>query len=148
MNWIQEFSTNKNLYDNLSSFLDQYGISGLEQALHLYRSTHQTYICKNRLSISRINIYDIYYLKISKHDIAIHTEQKIYHKYGTLGNELKTLAPYGFINCSQSCIVSLNKIRDIQHQDIILINDEILHMSRNYINRVIIAFSQCKPFKV
>lgn len=148
MNWIQEFSTNKNLYDNLSSFLDQYGISGLEKALHLYRSTHQTYICKNRLSVSRINIYDIYYLKISRHDISIHTEQGIYHKYGTLGNELEALAPYGFINCSQSCIVSLNKIRDIQHQDIILINDEILHMSRNYINRVIIAFSQCKPFKV
>lgn len=147
MNWIQEFSSNKNLYDSLSSFLDQYGTSGLEQALHLYRSTYQNYICKNKLSISRINIYDIYYLEISKHDIAIHTEQEIYHKYGTLSNELKILAPYGFINCSQSCIVSLNKIRDIQHQDIILINDEILHMSRNYINKVIINFSQRKSFK-
>lgn len=148
MNWIQEFSTNKNLYDNLSSFLNQYGISGLEQALHLYRSTYQSYICKNKLSISRINIYDIYYLKISSHDIAIHTEEKIYHKYGTLGNELKILAPHGFVNCSQSCIVSLNKICDIHHQDITLINGEILHISRNYINKVIIAFSQNKPFKV
>lgn len=147
MNWIQEFSSNKNLYGNLSSFLDQYGTSGLEQALHLYKSTYQNYICKNKLSISRINIYDIYYLEISKHDITIHTEQKIYHKYGTLSNELKLLAPYGFINCSQSCIVSLNKIHDIRHQDIIMVNDEILHMSRNYINKVIIAFSQSKPFK-
>ncbi len=84
MNWIQEFSTNKNLYDNLSSFLEQYGISGLEQALHLYRNTHQAYICKNRLSISRINIYGIYYLKISRHGIAIHTEQKIYHRRQTV----------------------------------------------------------------
>lgn len=148
MNWIQEFISNKNLYSDLSSFLDQYGVSGLEQALYLYRNTYQTYICKNKLSISRINIYDIYYLEISRHDIAIHTEQKIYHKYGTLSNELKILAPYGFINCNQSCIVSLNKIRDIHHQDVILINNEILHMSRNYINKVIIAFSQRKPFKV
>ncbi len=142
MNWIQEFSTNKKLYNNLSCFLNQYGVSGLEQAFHLYRITCQTYICKNKLSISKINIYDIYYLKISRHYITIHTEHGIYHKYGTLKNELKILAPYVFINCSQSCIVSLNKIRDIHHQDVILINDEILHMSRNYINKVIIAFSQ------
>lgn len=148
MNWIQEFSSNKNLYGTLSSFLDQYGTSGLEKALQLYHTTHQAYIFKNKLSISRINIYDIYYLKISRHDIAIYTEHGQYHKYGTLTHELKILAPYGFINCSQSCIVSLNKIRDIQHQDIILVNDEILHMSRNYINKVIIAFSQRKPFKV
>jgi len=63
-------------------------------------------------------------------------------KYGSLNNELKFLSHYNFIKCNQSCIVSLNKIRDIHHQDVILINDEILHMSRNYINKVIIAFSQ------
>lgn len=148
MNWTQELLTDKTLYNNLSSFLDQYGASGLEKALQLYHTTHQAYIFKNKLSISRINIYDIYYLKISKHDIAIHTEQKIYHKYGTLSNELKILAPYGFINCSQSCIVSLNKIRDIHHQDVTLVNGEILHMSRNYVSKVLIAFSQYKPFKM
>lgn len=148
MNWIQEFSANKNLYDNISSFIEQYGVSGLEQALQLYRATYQSYICKNKLSISKINIYDIFYLKIKRHDIAIHTEHKIYYKYGTLSNELKILAPYGFANCSQSCIVSLNKIRDINHQDIILVNNEILHMSRNYINQIIIALSQYKPFKM
>lgn len=142
MNWTRELSTNKKLYDNLSSFLDQYGTAGLERAFQLYRNTHQTYICKNKLSISRINMYDIYYLKINSHDIGIHTEHGVYHKYGTLTNELKILAPYGFINCSQSCIVSLNKIRDIRNQDIILVNDEILHMSRNCASKILIAFFQ------
>lgn len=140
MNWMWEFSRNKELYNNLSSFLEQYGISGLEQALSLYCNTHQTYICKNKLNISRINTYDIYYLKISGHNIVIHTEHGIYHKYGTLTNELKILAPYGFMNCSQSCIVSLHKIRDVCNQDITLVNGEILHMSRHYASKILVAF--------
>lgn len=148
MNWIQELLTNKNAYTTLSSFLNQYGLTALEQALHLYTDTHQAYICKTKTSISRINIYDIFYLEINRHNITVHTQDGTYQKYGSLSNEIKHLAPYGFVNCNQSCIVSLNKIRSIQHTDIILINDETLHMSRKYVPRVLIAFSQYKPSKI
>ena len=145
MNLLKELSLNKNLNTNLSDFLSQYGTTGLEHALQLYQNTHQKYICKTRKNISQINIYDIYYLEIQKHNITIHTQHEIYHKYGTLANELQTLSPYGFVRCTQSCIVSLSKIKHILRDDIILINNVRLHMSRGYASQVIIAFSQHRP---
>lgn len=147
MNWVQEFLSNATLQDNIVSFMNRYGISGLEQALQFYRDTHQTYICKTKMSISQINIYDIYYIEIHRHNIDIHTEHGIYHKYGSLVNELKILSPYDFIRCAQNRIVSLNKIRDIYNSTITLINGKQIHMTRNYASSVIIAFSQYKSSK-
>lgn len=147
MNWIQELSSNTALHDNITSFMNQYGMPGLEQALQLYRDMHQTYICKTKTSISQINIYDIYYMEINRHNIDVHTEHGIYHKYGSLTNELKILSPYGFIRCAQNRIVSLNKIRNIHGNTITLINGIQIHMTRNYASSVIIAFSQCKQNK-
>ncbi len=144
MNWLKELSENKNLHTYLSAFLDQHGMSGLEKALQLYQNTQQKYICKTKESLSQIDIYDIYYLEIRKHDISIHTSHETYHKYGTLSRELKALSSYGFIKCSQSCIVSLSKIKSIRHNDILLIDGTKLHMSRKYTSQILIAFSQRK----
>ena len=88
MNWLKELSENKNLRTNLSDFLDQPCMSGLEDALQLYRNTHQKYICRTKESLSQINIYDIYYLEIQGHHITIHTQHGTYQKYGTLAKEL------------------------------------------------------------
>ena len=106
------------LQDTISTFLTQYGSSGLNQALQLYKNTQQEYICRTRTSISKINISDIYYMEIQEHQITIYTQHGTYHKYGTLNNELKSLSPYGFIKCAQNRIVSLNKIRTINCTDI------------------------------
>lgn len=144
MNWIQKFTTDKSLRDKLFSFLDQYGIQGLINALYLYKEMHETYICKTRISISQININDIYYLKIQKHNITIYTENETYNKYGSLNKELALLSSYGFVRCAQNCIVSLNKIKTIHHNSIVLINNTEILMSRNYAPKVIIAFSQNK----
>ena len=97
------------LKDTISNFLEQYGPSGLNQALQLYKDIQQEYICRTRASISKINISDIYYMEIKQHQITIYTQHGNYHKYGTLNNELKSLSSYGFIKCAQNCIVSLKK---------------------------------------
>ena len=151
MNWLEKISANDQLYNNLASFLDQYEESGLEKALQLYRTTHQAYICKTKQgkqSITKLNIYDIIYLEIQKHDISVHTVHGTYHKYGSLANELKFLSPYGFLKCTKNCIVSLNHIQSIHGDDIYLIDGTQTHMSRKYASTIIIAFSQSKPFKV
>ncbi len=112
---------------------------------------HQTYICKikqGKQSITKINIYDIIYLEIQKHDISVHTAQGIYHKYGSLVNELKYLSPYGFLKCTKNCIVSLNHILSIHSDNINLIDGTQIHMSRKYAATIIIAFSQNRTFKV
>lgn len=148
MNWLEKISANEHLCNNLASFLDQYEASDLEKALQLYRTAHQTYICKTKQSITKINIYDIIYLEIQRHDISVHTEHGTYHKYGSLTNELKLLSSYGFLRCSKNCIVSINHIQSIHGDDIYLIDGTQIHMSRKYASTTIIAFSQNKPFKV
>ena len=132
------------LKDTISNFLAEYGIYGLKQALQLYKNTQQEYICQTRTSISKINISDIYYMEIQKHQITIYTQHGTYHKYGTLNNELKSLSSYGFMNCAQNRIVSLGKIRSICFNDIILINGVKIHMSKKYAISIISEFSKIK----
>lgn len=132
------------LQDTISTFLTQYGSSGLKQALQLYKNTQQEYICQTRTSISKINISDIYYMEIQEHQITIYTQHGTYHKYGTLNNELKSLSSYGFMKCAQNRIVSLGKIRSICFNDIILINSVKIHMSKKYAISIISEFSKIK----
>lgn len=142
MNWIYEIVNDKNFKADLYSFCNKYGISGLKQAMKMYIDMQYKYICKTKSSISKISIEDIYYLEIREHNISVHTQHGIYHKYGTLNKELKVLAPYGFIKCNQSFIVSLSKIKSIVHDELILVNGTKIHMSRNYATKVIFEFSK------
>lgn len=135
---------NTELIDIISDFIEQYGTFGLKQALQLYKNTQQEYICRTRTSISKINISDIYYMEIREHQITIYTQHGTYHKYGTLNNELKSLSPYGFIKCAQNRIVSLDKIRSICLNDIILINGAKIYMSKKYAISIISEFSKIK----
>lgn len=147
MNWMQELTQDKSLQSTLSIFLNQYGLSGLKNALLLYSSHQQDYICKTKTSISKFKIADIYYLEIRTHAITIYTQQGTFQKYGSLSEEQKRLSPYGFIKCNQSCIVSLKKIKSICNNTVTLINDVQLHMSQYYAPRVLIAFSRSNSFK-
>lgn len=140
--WQEEFFNNQVLQHNIDVFVAQYGISGIEKALQIYSSLHHEYICKNKSSISKFDVNDIFYLEIQEHNISIYTKHGIYKKYGTLTKELKFLASFGFVRCSQNCIVSLGKIRTIQHNNIILIDCTKIHLSRNYAAQVIISYSQ------
>ncbi|MDO4296845.1 MAG: LytTR family DNA-binding domain-containing protein [Lachnospiraceae bacterium] len=141
MNWQKEFTNNKLLKDKISDFLDIHGVSGLEQALQLYTDMHQEYLIKNKSSISKIKINDIYYLDIQGHDIILHTASGLYKKYGTLNEELETLSHYGFIKCSQSCMISLSKIKTIHNNEITLTNDDTVHMSKRFAPKVLLAYS-------
>lgn len=132
------------LQNTISNFLTQYGTSGLKHALQLYRDIQQEYICRTKTSISKINISDIYYMEIREHQITIYTQHGIYHKYGTLNNELKSLLPYGFIKCAQNRIISIRKVRTICHNDIILTNGTRIHMSKKYAISIISEFSKIK----
>lgn len=142
MTWSNESQIDTELNDTISYFLEQYGASGLKQALQLYKDTQQEYICRTRTSISKLYISDIYYMDIREHQITIYTHHGTYHKYGTLNTELKSLSPYGFIKCAQNRIVSLNKIRTINYTDITLINGTKIHMSKRYALATITAFSR------
>lgn len=142
MTWLHDFAFDKKSQTILTTFLKQYGTMGLNQALQFYSYYQQDYICKNKTSISKFKICDIYYLEIHEHNITIHTIHGIFQKYGSLNKELKILSHFNFIKCSQNCIVSLDKIRTICNNSIILNDNTKIHMSRNYTPKVIIAFSR------
>ncbi len=144
MDWIQKLVQKESLCCSLTTFLDQHGFSGLEKALQLYSNTQAEYICKTKFVVTRIKIDDIYYLEIQIHTITIHTEQGIYQKYGSLTDEQKFLAPYGFIRCRQNCLVSLKKIHSICDDTIVLINNQQLHISQRYIPKVLAAFASSR----
>lgn len=140
MNWNKEFSNDKILQTELLTFYNKYGISGIKQAIALYTTMHQEYICSTKTTTSKISIGEIYYLEIHGHNISVHTQYGTYHKYGTLCKELEFLAPYGFLKCNQSCVVSLNKIQTIAHDEITLINGSKLQMSRHYTKKLLLEF--------
>lgn len=147
MNWIQELEQAEYLRDTLNDFLKHYGLSGLEDALLLYSNMQEEYICKSKAAITRITIADIYYLEIRTHTITIHTGQGTYQKYGSLTDEQKFLAPYGFVKCRQNCLVSLEKIHSICDDTIILTNHLQLHMSQRYAPKVLVAFARSRVSK-
>ncbi len=144
MDWIQELTQKESLCCSLAVFLDQHGFSGLEKALQLYSNTQAEYICKTKAAVTRIKIDDIDYLEIQTHTITIHTKHGIYQKYGSLADEQKFLAPYGFIRCRQNCLVSLEKIHSICNDTIILTNNLQLHMSQRYAPKVLAAFARSR----
>ena len=99
---LSEYTIQDNLETELISFIRQYGLTGLKEAMQLYAEASQDYICKTKTSVYKIKIKDIYYLKIRGHHITVHTENGIYRKYGTLHQEFSLLSPYGFLKCSQT----------------------------------------------
>jgi len=144
MDWIQEITQTESIQNTLTAFLNQHGFAGLEKALNYYSAMQPEYICKTKAAVTRIKIDNIYYLEIHTHTITIHTGQGIYQKYGSLADELKFLAPYGFMKCRQNCLVSLGKIHSICDDTIILANQFQLHMSQRYAPKVLAAFARSR----
>lgn len=140
MEWLQKIAKHQRLCCEMTVFLNNYGLSGLEQALQQYTDSQQQYLCNTRESLSKIRIGEIYYLSINGHEITIHTADCTYRKYGTLNRELKVLSPFGFMKCTQNHVVSLSKIKTISHNQITLINQKTIPMSRNYAPKVMIGF--------
>lgn len=140
MNWMKEIENDQSLNKEIQTFYNTYGTAGLKQAIDLYKDMRQIYICKTKTSTTIVCVKDIYYLEIRKHHISVHTVHGVYHKYGTLNEELKCLAPYGFLKCNQSFLVSLDKIRSIAGNDIILTNGSRIPVSRNYAQNILLQF--------
>ena len=145
MDKAKDFISDKKLQACLQSFVENYGTSGLEQAMQYYTDMQQSYICKSKNAMFKIKISSIYYMQIRRHTITIYTDCGIYQKYGSLNHELDFLSRYHFVRCSQSCLVSLEKVRAINGSDITLSNGVTLHMSRNCILNVLTAFSNLPP---
>ena len=126
--------------DIVKNFIKQYGTTGLKQALENYTQKDHLYIICTKESVTQIRIDEIYYLEIEGHHMQVHTEKEKYRKYGTLNKELEVLSSFRFMKCNQSYVVSLNKIKSISHNEITMINNERIPMSRKYAPQILLAF--------
>lgn len=143
MNLINEIE-NKNIKKDVLKFLETYGFKGLQQAMDFYVNMQQIYLCKTRTSVSKIYIRDINYVEVHKHLITIHTTHDSYEKYGSLNKELESLSKYGFVKCSQNCIVPLTKIRTVTYDDVILLDGTKIGLSKRYASKVLLEFKFVK----
>lgn len=139
-NFLPELLSGQQLRAQLAAFLKKYGKSGLRQAMQSYSDLQKQYICKSKNSISKIRLADILYLEIQQHTITIHTASNTYQKYGSLESELSFFPSNEFMKCNQSCVVAIDKIKDIYRNNIILIDNTKLRLSRNYAQAIIFAF--------
>lgn len=140
MDIIKELNKDPSVRSALSDFCELYGTDGLKMALRNYTEMKHSYICKTKTSAVSISVWDIMYLQIANHQISIHTTKEIYYKYGTLKEELKNLSSYGFVKCNQSTLVSLKFVKYVHENEIFLLNDECLHISRTCTRNFLIQF--------
>lgn len=140
MNWFSKIRNDAEISEMLETFLDQFGVSGLVQALQNHADSQHQYICTAKSGTFKIKIEDILYLEIIGHNIKIHTKDDIYNKYGSLAQEARALSRYGFLKCNQSVLVSLTKIKTIEYDMVILKNGVPLHLSRAYAPKLISAY--------
>ena len=54
MEWLQIISDSKSVYYKLINFLNQYGLSGLEQALQSFEDTQQYYFVTHDLLAQKL----------------------------------------------------------------------------------------------
>lgn len=140
MNWLSKIKNDTEVSEMFETFLDQFGIPGLTQALQNHLDSQCQYVCKTKSCIVKLKIESILYLKIVGHDIEIHTTDEVYTKYGSLAQEAKTLSRYGFAKCNQSVLVSLSKIKTIENDSVILQNGDTLHLSRTFAPKLISSY--------
>lgn len=130
----------KKSMEELKLFIDKYGNDALISALQHYDTAHQLYTCKTKLFTKQIPIYSINYIEIFKHEIVIHTTMGNYSKYGTLKKEYDTVKKWGFVKCSQSFLVPLDKIAEIRGKNVILTTGDSFSLSRSCATEVIYAY--------
>jgi two-component system response regulator LytT len=98
------------------------------------------FLFKDKTGFKRIPTENIIYLEISGRKTAIYTSNGII-LYNEKLNEIKRkLNETQFIQCHQSYIVNIKYVLEIQKSQIILLNKEIIPLSRKHREEVITAF--------
>lgn len=107
----------------------------------LIRRKQKELTIKTREGIRKIPAATIRYIEIYGHNIMIHLRTGTVECYGSLKQFTDELEDYGFIKCSQSCLVNLAYVEGI-FQDIVKIGEDSLPVSRREKKRFLSAFTK------
>ncbi len=95
----------------------------------------QTLIRTDRLHES-VDIEDILFIEVFHHTLFIHCINKTIKAPGTLTEMEERLRDYGFIRTNRHYLVPFNKIRQISHDEIIMQNENMLHIGKTYQKKI------------
>lgn len=97
--------------------------------LSIIKRKQKSLLIKQKNSITKINIHQIRYIEIYKHDVFIQLEHEKLECYGTLKEFENDLEGCGFVKCSQSCLVNLGYVQSFAG-DHLLVDGHQLQVSR------------------
>lgn len=72
-----------------------------------------------------VDVDNIYYIEIMKHDLQFFTTDGVITNYGTLGQWEERLAQYNFVRCSSSTLINLRHVTGVAGDEITVGNATI-----------------------
>lgn len=103
-----------------------------ERAIKKYKDLHKFYNVRWRDKNVYIEYRDIIYIEGYNRHLFICTEAEKYECVGNLNREEDKLVSYGYVRCHRGFLVNMNKIKEINKAEIVLKNEVIIPISRNY----------------
>lgn len=121
------------LYEQLAVKMPEY-ISRIRR-----RHTHILIHIKN--DVFNINIQDIRYIEVFRHEVIVHLNGRNLKCYRTLKEFEKELEGFGFAKCSQSCLINLNFVQCVEGNNI-LVDGKTVAISRRERKAFLDAFTR------
>ena len=86
---------------------------------------------KNYQDVYNINVKDLYYAEVQNHKIILHRKDSVLSYQGNLSALEEEIGQYGFGRCHVGYLVSFDRIKAIQGENVLLQNGEQVPVSRN-----------------
>ncbi|MBY0753917.1 LytTR family DNA-binding domain-containing protein [Clostridium sardiniense] len=79
-----------------------------------------------------LNLSDIYYFEINKRKINVYMDKQQLEYYEKIENIEISLLDKGFVRCHRGYVINISKVKEIDGNDITLINGETIPIGRKY----------------
>lgn len=97
--------------------------------LSIIKKKQKSILIKQKNSLTKINIRQIRYIEVFKHDVFIQLDKEKLKIRGTLREFEDDLAGCGFAKCSQSCLVNLYYVQSFS-DDLLIVDGQQIPVSR------------------
>lgn len=97
-------------------------------------------VFKSGRDFHKIAFKDIYYLESKRNHVHIHTKSSEYVVYSSLEKFIENFPKKTFLKAHGSFVVNIIYISQILSNEIVLLNNEMIPLSRTYRNEIKTAF--------
>ena len=105
----------------------------LDRIIKIFSSkNNHTITIKSNNQLNKIDINNIYYIKIESHFMTYVTAKSNYDTWGSLSSELSKLPDSNLIRINANQVANVTHIIKVGAKEVVLDNGESLKLSRNY----------------